>query len=93
MSQFSVAWRELGDSFRDADINTFRLSDEEIRVLRPSPGDRLLTGQSRTVNSIATVPLRFFDAAVLTEMLSDLEQTKRAFAEVKRQCDEMGDPL
>ena len=96
MNRFDAAWQELGETFRNhlnVDKYTFRVVGGEIHVLCPAPVERPLHGQSPTINRIATASLSYFDPEALTEMLSDLERTKQEYAAVKKQCDEMGDPL
>lgn len=93
LDQYASAWRQLSDTFRNADHDTFESTSGEVRVSRPDSTVRLLPGQQPVVRKIAAVPLSYFDAEGLVQLLSDLEQTKQTLASVRRQCEEMGDPL
>ncbi len=96
MHNFNAAWQELGKTFSDylnVDRYTFSVVGREISVSCPAPDKHLLPGQSPTINRVATVSLGYFDPEALTEMLSDLERTKQEYAAVKKQCEDMGNPL
>jgi hypothetical protein len=89
------AWRRLGDrsGSRDLEINSFKVGEDKVTVLRPQPHQRPMPGQAPIVDQIEAVSWAYFDRESIARLYGDLEETKRSLEEVSAQCTAMGTPL
>ena len=94
LGEYSHRWRELGDTFKDCERNSYVIGEDTITVRREPPS--YMRDMPRSVPSpalVVSVALSWLDVDELTLLLRDLEETKRELQEIEKFCAEIGDPL
>ena len=79
LGEMARAWREVGDALRNPEAKVYSQGEDYVGIWYPQ--------------ACHSVKLTNFSGASLQDILNDLFRSENDFIEVKKQCDDMGDPL
>jgi len=73
LKEFARSWNDLSKTSSGINSRAFRIGDKELTVINTS----------RSMETIATVPWKHFDAEAIKRLLRDIQQTSEELSEAE----------